>query len=202
MALGTDRNLPPLSLSGSEPFARGSYRNCFVHPDDPNRCVKVPIRQDDPQAMAEQKRDFRDSLLLRRRKLTFDHMALVESRVATELGIGLVSRLCRDANGRISRNCGVIIPEQGLTPGLRAALRDLKEWLRDRRIPIRGLHPNNLVAQETHDDGWHLVIVEGLLKRYYDWPARRCRKFSDSVIDRRLRRLDRRIAVLAGRFPD
>ncbi|MAA97976.1 MAG: hypothetical protein CMN87_06345 [Stappia sp.] len=30
-----------IELKGVEPFSSGSFRDCFVHPDDPSRCIKV-----------------------------------------------------------------------------------------------------------------------------------------------------------------
>jgi hypothetical protein len=30
-----------IELKSREPFASGSFRDCFVHPDDPSRCIKI-----------------------------------------------------------------------------------------------------------------------------------------------------------------
>lgn len=189
-----------LSVGDREPFATGVHRLCFVHPDDPDLCVKVLARADDPRSRREQRRDVEDSVALRKRRVPLRHMSLVEDRVMTDLGVGLVSPLCRDANGQISRNVADIIREQGCTPGMSAALAELKRWLRDQRIPTRGLIPANLVAVRARAGGYRLVMIESLLDRRFDWLARRHRGFSNYAVDRRLRKLDLRIAALAEEF--
>ena len=188
-----------LILTGLEPFAKGGYRYCYVHPEDADLCVKVPTRAGDARCHAEQKRDLQDTLSLRKRgsRAVFDHISAVEGVVVTDLGVGIVQRLCRDAGGRISRNLADIIRERGLTPWLIEAIDELKEWLQEQRLPTRGLTPDNLVAVRIGIEECKLVIIEGLLNRKFDWLARHCRPFSNYVIGRRLRRLDHRVAMLA-----
>lgn len=181
------------------PFATGGYRRCYVHPEDADLCIKVALRPDDAGCEAEQQRDIRDSHALRKRssETVFDHIAPVLAVVDTDLGLGIVQRLCRDADGAISRNCADFIREDGLTPPLAVAIATFKAWLREERLPTRGLTPDNLIAVRWSErEDLKLVLIEGLLNRKFDWLARRCRLCSDRLIDRRLRRLDARIAKL------
>ena len=192
-----------LCLAGREPFARGGFRHCYVHPEDSDLCVKVPARPDDARCHAEQRRDLLDSRRLRKcgPNAVFDRLTLVEGVVATDLGAGIVSRLCRDADGRISRNLAEAIRSYGLTPALVEAMEELKAWLRARRLLTRDTGPHNIVAMRRGEEEWKLMIVEGWIHRRYGWLARRSRFAADRMIDRQLRKFDRRVAKLAERKP-
>ena len=183
------------------PFAAGGYRRCYIHPDDPDLCIKVALRPGDVGCDAEQQRDIWDSRALRKRgsETIFDHLAPVVAVVDTDLGVGIVQRLYRDADGTISRNCADLILEEGLTPPLATAIEVFKSWLRKESLPTRGLTPDNLVAvRSSEQDKLELILIEGLLNRKLDLLARCCRICSDHLVERRLRGLDARIAKLVA----
>lgn len=132
---------PKLFLEALEPFAKGGHRHCYVDPQDADPCVKVPARADDARCHAERQRELKDSASLMKRgsRASLDRISAIEGIVATDLGVGIVQRLCRDADGRISRNCADIIRGDDPTPCSIRAIDNLKQWLRDRRLTTRGL---------------------------------------------------------------
>ena len=56
-------------LSGLGPFAVGAKRRCFVHPDDLDLCIKMPLSADDGIAHEEQRRDVENYTLPKHRDL-------------------------------------------------------------------------------------------------------------------------------------
>ena len=57
-----------LSLSKLKPFEKGTKRSCYVHPDDPNLCVKVISGQSyDRNKLVEQRLEIEDFALLKQR---------------------------------------------------------------------------------------------------------------------------------------
>ena len=194
---GTGRP-PALLLSGLEPFAVGGKRRCFVHPGDAGLCVKVPLDGDDRIGHAEQRQDVESYALMQKRGLAaaLDRIPAIKGVVETDLGLGVVSRMCRDADGQISRNLAELIRTRSLTPGLADAIGELKVWLRDHRLLIRDTGPHNIVAMRLGADEWKLMIVEGWMHRRYHWLVRRNRFLANYWIDRQLRRFDERAEAL------
>ena len=194
----------PLSLVGREPFAKGGKRHCYVHPDDPDLCVKVVARADDARCHTEQRRDLEDHAALKKRgsDAVFDRIPPIEGVVQTDLGAGLVMRLYRDADGRISRTLAELIEERGLKASLIGAIDELKRWQRRERLLTRDTGPHNVLAVHRGGDEWKLVIIEDWLNRRHRWLARLHRVLADRLIERELRKFDRGVARLTGAPPE
>lgn len=167
-----------LRLSERTPFAVGGRRLCFVHPNDPSRCVKVNRRDDQRFGRLDKKgrlvparlrrgiddnRQEHRSLTALRRRLgdRYAHFPRCHGVCDTDLGDGLVIDLLRDADGRISRSI-----RQTLCEGV--ALRDLKpafdrfgEFLRRHNIVTRALLDHNLVARHEDDGSWTIFLIDG-----------------------------------------
>ena len=143
-----------LSLAGLEPFAKGAKRHCYVHPNDTGLCIKVPARASDERCLVEQRMDLEDYVSLKRfgSRTVFERIPVIEGVVGTDMGIGIVMRLYRDADGGISRNLRDLMRERGLTPCLVEAINELKLWLREQRLLTRDTGPHNVVAVRLAGD--------------------------------------------------
>lgn len=186
-----------LALYGHEPFARGTKRHCYVHPDDPDLCVKVAARVD-ADCLCQQRWDLEDYQQLRARGAdsVFDRVPAITGVVDTDLGQGIVMRLYRDGDGRISRNLSQVIREHGLTPALIRAIEGLKRWLRKERLLTTDTAPYNVVAVRLGSGGWKLMIIEGWENRKYRRLASLHPFVKDRLIARQLRKFDRRVSLV------
>ena len=189
----------PLVLSGLEPFARGGKRHCYVHPEDSGLCVKVVASTEDARCATEQRRDVEDYAWLKKHRsdAIFDRIPAFEGIVDTDLGPGIVMRLYRDADGRISRNLVELVRECGLTPSLTRAIGELKHWQRKHRLLTRDTGPHNVVAVRSGDGEWKLTIIEDWLNRRHRWLARLHPVLTDFLVEREMRKFDRRAAGIA-----
>lgn len=194
------RTAPKISLQGQDPFARGSNRLCYIHPDDPDMCVKVVADTTNDRCHAEQILDLEDfaALQLRGENAVFDRIPTIEYLVETELGVGIVMQLYRDADGQISRNLVEVIRERGMSRDLVNAIIALKAWLKEHRIRTRDVDARNIVAIDLGGGQWKLVIIEAWLNRRHRWLARIHPLFEDRLIERQLHKFDRRLAALIG----
>lgn len=191
-----------LVLHGHVPFAKGTKRHCYIHPANPRLCIKVPLRPHDPKCCQEQMTDLEDYAALQQRKgAVLDHIAAVEGVVDTDMGPGVVSTLCRDADGNISSTLSDILRQQGLSPSLIRAIGELKRWLRAQHILTRDTGPSNMVAVRLNCDEWKLVIIEGLSNRKYRLLTRLQPRSTDWLISRQLRKFDRRLSSAIGPVP-
>lgn len=191
----------PLALAGCEPFARGKRRHCYVHPDDPDLCVKVAADARDERCLREQGRDLRSYRWLRSlgSDSVFDRIPPIEGVVDTDLGEGIVMRLYRDHDGRISRNLAQIIVERGLTPSLIREIDALKRWLLKERLLTRDTAPYNVVAVRSADSRWQLMIIEGWANLRYRWLTWLHPAMKDRLIARQIGKFDRRVSRLVER---
>ena len=191
----------PLRLAEMQPFARGGKRHCYVHPDDPDLCIKVAANPRDPRCHREQRMDLEDSDLLKRRfsDAVFDRIPRIAGVVGTDLGPGIAMQLYRDPDRRISRCLLALIEERrGVSPSLNRAIDELKGWLRAQRLLTRDTSGRNCVAVHLGEDEWQLKIVEGWCARRHRWLASLHPIIADRLIGRELRKFDRRLAERLG----
>jgi hypothetical protein len=127
-------------LANSSPFARGGKRDCFVHPEFPDRCVKVHRLDALPEnlhknaswsrrmrksveAFDENISDFNVLSMFSGGALFNKHVPLLYGWEMTDRGRGLVMELFRDSNGLISRSLREYIWEHGYDDIARAAVK-------------------------------------------------------------------------------
>ena len=204
-----------LALQSLTPFARGGNRLCFVHPQDPNRCVKVR-RPDFSLEDRRRKKGFPKTLLplshfddnleeagvmskLERSfgEPVFKHISRCYGFEETDMGKGLVSELIRDASGRISETLKKYIWDNGVTPDCERAIAAFSEhWLR-LMVPSRDLLLHNLVVQRSADGAIErLVVIDGLGASGmlpFEWMPQGLRR---SKVQRKLDNLQERIQKL------
>ena len=189
-----------LRLQEAQPFAKGSHRLVYVHPHNPDLCIKVPSRPLDPLCRKAQRRELRDWAWLQRwgRKVWFDRIPTIEGVVSTDLGDGIVSRLYRDESGRIATSLVQTLRAEGLSPSLAQAIDEIEEWLRRHRLPTWDTAPYNMIAVRSGGDRWTLFIIEGWVHRWchlFPWAVRSA---GDAMVDRQILRFRERLAALIG----
>ncbi len=170
-----------LQLSALEPFARGGNRLCFVHPQHPDRCIKVR-RPDRPLTkLRAQKRfpknlrplsSFDDNLEeFRVMKRLHDHygdaiFTLVSRCFGfedTDLGRGITSELIRDADGPISHTLKQYLWDHGYTEQCQQVVNRFSRLWLELAVPSRDLILHNLVVQrDSNGNLQRLVIIDGL----------------------------------------
>lgn len=170
-----------LRLSPLEPFARGGNRLCYVHPEHPDRCVKVR-RPDFTLADRRRKKGFPKNLKplssfddnleeagvmakLKKRygETIFQHVSRCYGFEETDRGRGLTSELIRDEPGPISQTLKKYLWDQGLTPACKTAVSDLCDFWESLAVPSRDLLLHNLVVQLNREGGIRrVVVIDGL----------------------------------------
>ena len=169
-----------LQLKNLEPFARGGNRLCFVHPDNPNRCIKVR-RPDFTLADCRRKKGFPKNL----RPLSyfddnreefkvmvalehqygealFDHISRCYGFENSDMGRGLVSELIRNSDGCISQTLKKYIWDHGMDDLVQKAVRVLADFWLEECIPSRDLLLHNIVVQMSGEQIDRLVVIDGL----------------------------------------
>lgn len=158
-------------------FAYGGRRICFVHPADSARCIKTFGVNGDPHKRREEAVWYKKIRPLyyfddnRREWVSFQKLMKYDSEIwdhfprcygmePTNYGIGIVTDLIRDHDGRISTMLADYAAEHGKSPALLAALDEFYDLLRCHTIITRDILDHNLVVQRRAE-GLRIVMIDG-----------------------------------------
>lgn len=89
-----------IMLTLSTLIGKGLHRECFIHPSDPSKCVKVVVHGNNQETKREQ--NYYHFLASKRIAMTM--LPFFYGNVATNMGVGAVFDLVRDSDGKISHS--------------------------------------------------------------------------------------------------
>ena len=202
-----------LCLKELDPFAIGGTRRCYVHPLEPDKCVKVLRSDRTPHMRRTRTRGWRRLRRLRhfddqwkeqrgyaqvssaQQKTVWQHVPEYFGAVETDMGVGIVTRLHRDFDNRYPMNLEQLLP-LGMTTGLQTAINEFMAWLRRDRFLTRGLLPHNIIAVRLDETRYRLMIVDGIGNSEFIPISTWFRTAAQRKIERKIRRFERRIQDL------
>ena len=150
-----------INLEGITPFAEGGNRKCFVHPDNPNRCLKVvhaglleKIIKNKPWYKKLRSKDsfddnLREEKAYGQRALQKDdpdlwkHLAKWYGMTKTSLGMASETELIKN-NAEIAETLESYLFENGITDEIRESIEEFHTWLRTHLVFTKNLIPHNL----------------------------------------------------------
>jgi hypothetical protein len=182
-----------LTLKSSSLIGRGLRRECYFHPGDDNKCVKVVVAGDHKETVREQSY----YQLLRNRAISWNMLARFYGNAETNLGSGAVFELIRDYNGEVSKTLEHYISADNASEidyqNLSRALSVLKQYLLKWKIVTMTIRPYNLVFKKNNASEGTLVIIDNIgnsdfipICNYVDFLAmrkirRKWQRFEDSL---------------------
>jgi hypothetical protein len=171
----------PLVLQGLSPFGRGGKRECYVHPHDPLRCVKINRVGYEPATLRQRAtwfrrwrksedhfdKNHRDWAVLSEFEagndpVVWQHLPHCYGWVKTDRGRGLVIELMRDPDGQISRSFKDYLWTEGYDDRARAAVEQFAAYWDAHPFPTRMLVLENFAAQIQPDGKLRLVFIDGM----------------------------------------
>ena len=169
-----------LKLESSALLGKGLRRECYFHPEDENKCIKIVVAGDHKETLREQSY-YR---LLEKRNIAWKMLARFYGNVETNLGEGAVFQLIRDYNGEVSKTLVHYFSAKNETDRnyqyLYQELLVLKQYLLKWKIVTISLKPQNIVYKKTNESEGFLVIIDNVgnsdfipICNYIDWMATR-----------------------------
>jgi len=149
-------------LESSQLIGRGLRRECYFHPDDESKCIKVVVVGDHKETVREQSY-YR---LLESRNISWNMLARFYGSIETNRGKGAVFELIRDYTGEVSKtlghyfsvNTGSHLNYQTLTRSLPL----LKEYLLQWKIVTMSIKPQNIVYKRISAHEADLVVIDNV----------------------------------------
>ena len=167
-----------INLSSLTPFAKGGNRECFIHPNDPDRCLKVIHPELIKEKMLDapwykkfrfeftfddnlrEKEGYNQKSLKTSDPEVWKHLAKWYGMVMTSHGFASETELITN-DGEIAETLENYLFREGLTDEIKDSINQFHQWLRDYLILTKNLIPHNLVLKK---DGGEIIIkiIDGL----------------------------------------
>ena len=168
-----------LTLESSSLIGRGLRRECYFHPGDENKCVKVVVAGDHRETVREQSYYRR----LENRDISWEMLARFYGNTETDRGPGAVFELVRDYDGEVSKTLEEYISAESSTDinyqDLSRALSVLKQYLLKWKIVTMDIKPQNIVYKKINESEGALVVIDNIgnsdfipICNYVDFMAR------------------------------
>jgi len=144
----------------TDPIGKGKERVCFVHPDDPQKAIKISIGSISVQS----RREIKFYQKLKQRDDAHDpHIPRFYGLCETSLGQGIVVDLIRDQQGEISRPLNWYLAEGYPIEDFEPYLDELKNsFLQNLIIFNHDMTIGNLLFQKVSATSARLVAIDGL----------------------------------------
>lgn len=153
-----------VTLSENDYFGKGSFQKCYVHPNDPNLCLKVKTDKNliDPRV----DREIAYYKKIQKKKIKSDFFAHYHGEILTNYGMASVYDLVRnETDQQISKPLSQYLDfknGQFSEAYLQSLLTILKEKLIRHKIIVRDLTAENICCKILQDNTIKLVIIDGV----------------------------------------
>ncbi len=149
-------------LNTSYFVGKGLHRECYIHPDDEQLCIKVVVAGD----LSESKREQSYYKLLQKRGISWDILPRYHGVIETNMGAGAVFDLIRDFDGEVSKTLEYYLAAEQLdkaeNPGLSQAISVFKQELHRQSIITMTLSPKNIMYKKTSSNEGRLVLIDNI----------------------------------------
>lgn len=151
-----------LALSPELLIGRGLHRECYIHPENQSRCIKVVIQGDDVETQREQSY-YR---FLEKRLTDWTALPRFHGNLATNLGPGAVFDLIRNDNKDISIPISTYLEDvdnfHRHTEDIASAFRAFQSYQLKHNIQTMSLKPWNLVYRLNKSGQGKIYLIDSL----------------------------------------
>lgn len=157
-----------LILKEKDFLSKGGERNCYIHPEDENKVIKIVHRNE--KHNEQNKLEYKYYEFLKKRDKPLEHLTKCFGFVDTNFGLGLIYERVKDYNNKPSKSFKVYLEEKLFTKAEENRLVDeLKEYLFKYDILFIDVDLSNVFCKEISKDRYKLIIIDGLGARRLNW---------------------------------
>lgn len=174
-----------ITISPETMVGKGLHRECFIHPDDENKCIKIVVNGNQQETCREQSY----YKFLEKRKISWAMLPRFYGNVETNMGLGAVFDLIRDHDGMVSNSLEHYLAKKEYIsqnkPNILLALANLKLYLLENNIISMTIQPKNILYQLNKDTSGTLHIVDNVGNADFIPIASYCYYFGNKKMSRR-----------------
>lgn len=189
-----------LKLKPSHLIGKGLHRECYVHPNQNDLCIKILVNKNGYKEVAREQAYYK---LLQKRNISWEILPKFYGNFETNLGPGAVFDFIRDFDGKASKSLEYYLSSIENTKqyysGLSEAISNLRNILLREKIITMTLKAKNIVYKRTSDTKGILVIIDNIGNSDFIPIANYIPFMADKKIARKWRRFEK--MLLTG-YPD
>lgn len=149
-----------LDLSKETPIGKGTNRECFIHPNDEMKCIKITYTND----FQESEKEIAYYKFIEKEGFSLSQLPKYYGKIKTSRGEGEVFDLIRDYDGNISKTLTYYVQNIEKTKEIQNPiylLKELQSYCIENRIVIKDLNSNNIMYQKLEVNRGNLIIIDG-----------------------------------------
>lgn len=179
-------------------IGQGAHRNCYIHSEDKDLCVKIPKSGH----LKEMRREQKYYEKLEHRRISWEMIPKFHGTIDTNLGEGAVFDLVRDFDGEVSKDLAYYFnleqDENIKVSGLKDAILNLREYVHEEKILTMALKERNILFKRESLISGRLVIVDDIGNTEFIPISNIFSFFAHKKIDRKILRFRKK---LIKKFP-
>ena len=152
-----------IELTKDDFIARGGERDCYIHPLDSTKVIKITHGYSDEASRNQNDLEYKYFEYLKKLNKPFTNITKCYGYIDTNLGKGIVSDKVYDYNGKISMTFLDTITQNKFTKDEENSLvEDLKDYLFKNNILFIDINFSNIYCCEYEKGKYRLMIIDGL----------------------------------------
>ena len=149
-------------------IAKGADRECYIHPSDNNKVIKVQYNNNINRNQNDLDIYYYD--YLKDKDISYSNIANYYGTIETNKGIGLVFDQIKDYNNSLSKSFEDIVTKSTISLEQQNILLDsLSDYLYCNMIVFGDVVLSNILCQEYQKDTYRLIIIDGLGARRFGY---------------------------------
>ncbi len=188
-----------ISLDESLLYGRGLHKKCYLHPSDPDQCIKIAYNDEGREDLS---REIAYWDVLNKRHKNYRILPKYYGAVMTTLGEGHLFELIRNYDGSQCRTLSDVLADEAFLSehfdAIVQMLRTLKEEILVNEIITLAIFPHNILLQKVDETHCQVRMVNDMGS-----PCFFCIEYYSHYFARKKirRHWDRFIASLHRKFP-
>ena len=197
-----------IELKNEKIFAEGSVRNCYIHPNEPDKLLKVmklslnekrkhcgkwykkfrPLFCFDSNLRELKAHKYLEGMSATHGRAASQHFPKCFGMIKTDLGDALCVELIHSFNDDVVIGLNKYIKAHGLNEKIKNALDDFFLFLTKNNIIISDLHIENLVVKQCNNGELAIYMIDGFGNTDFIPIANICPHFARAKIKRKIAR--------------
>lgn len=150
-----------LQLTTNLLLGKGRERECYIHPEDYTKVIKVVYRSD--QNLNQNEMEYKYIRYLHKNQVEFSHLTDCYGYINTNLGKGYIFDRVLDYNGQQSKSFKFMVLNSLFTPDEELILiNELKEYIFTNNIIFVDIALSNILCKKLDDKTYKLILTDGI----------------------------------------